>query len=162
MFRTFALLLREAAGKDTAAFVGPSTLLATDIRLSDVLQELIKACDEGTQWTPILTGELERARTIQKTLPLLKSREVEAAVLSTFLHSQPSGHKAELADLHLLLAHADIDAMSVKEGLSKWQEASWFLKENENSWALGDSLQSHKNAHPGLWRGSPKPKSTKI
>ena len=137
MFRTFALLLREAAGKDTAAFVGPSTLLATDIRLSDVLQELIKACDEGTQWTPILTGELERARTIQKTLPLLKSREVEAAVLSTFLHSQPSGHKAELADLHLLLAHADIDAMSVKEGLSKWQEASWFLKENENSWALG-------------------------
>ena len=27
--------------------------------------------------------------------------------------------------------------MSVKEGLSKWQEASWFLKENENSWALG-------------------------
>ena len=137
MFRTFALLLRECAGKDTAAFVGPSTLLATDIRLSDVLQELVKACDEGTKWTPILTGELERARTIQKTLPLLTSREIESAVLSTFLHSQPDGQKAELADLHLLLAHADIDVMSVKEGLSKWQEASWFLKENDNSWALG-------------------------
>ena len=137
MFRTFALMLREAAEKDTAAFVGPGALLTTDAEISDVLQELIKACEEGTKWTPILTGELERARTIQKTLPLLKSREVEAAVLSTFLHSQPAGQKAELADLHLLLAHADIDVMSVKEGLSKWREVSWFLKENENSWALG-------------------------
>ena len=137
MFRTFALMLREAAGKDMATFVGPGALLTTDAEISDVLQELIKACEEGAKWTPILTGELERARTIQKTLPLLKSREVEAAVLSTFLHSQPAGRKAELSDLHLLLAHADIDVMSVKEGLSKWSEVSWFLKENENSWALG-------------------------
>ena len=137
MFRTFALLLREAAGKDPAAFIGPSALLMTGTELSDAAQELVKACDEGTQWTPILTGELERARTIQKNLPLLKSREVEAAVLSTFLHSQPIGQKAELADLYLLLAHADIDPMSVKKGLSEWRDASWFLKENESSWALG-------------------------
>ena len=137
MFRTFALILKEAAGKDLAAFVGPSALLTTGTELSDAVQELIKACDEGTQWTPILTGELERASTIQKNLPLLKSREVEAAVLSTFLHSQPIGQKAELADLYLLLTHADIDSMSVEKGLSEWREASWFLKENENSWALG-------------------------
>ncbi len=137
MFRTFALILKEAAGKDPAAFVGPSALLTTGTELSDAVQELIKACDEGTQWTPILTGELERASTIQKNLPLLKSREVEAAVLSTFLHSQPIGHKAELADLYLLLAHADIDPMSVEKGLSEWRDASWFLKENESSWALG-------------------------
>ena len=137
MFRTFALILREAAGKDTAAFVGPSALLTTGTEPSDAVQELIKACDEGTQWTPILTGELEKARNIQKDLPLLKSREMEAAVLSTFLHSQPIGQKAELADLHLLLAHADIDAMSVEKGLSEWRDASWFLKENESSWALG-------------------------
>lgn len=137
MFRTFALMLREAAEQDTAAFVGPTALLTPDTRLSDVLQELVRACDEGTQWTPILTGELERASTIQKDLPLLKSREVEAAVLSTFLHSQPIGQKAELADLYLLLAHADIDPMSIEKGLSDWREASWFLKENESSWALG-------------------------
>ena len=137
MFRTFALMLREAVEKDTSAFIGPNALLTTDTGLSDVLQELVRTCDEGTRWTPILTGELERARTIQKDLPLLTSREIETAVLSTFLHSQPSGHKAELADLHLLLAHADIDAMSVEKGLSEWQDASWFLKENENSWALG-------------------------
>ena len=27
--------------------------------------------------------------------------------------------------------------MSIDQGLSKWREASWFLKENDNSWALG-------------------------
>ena len=137
MFRAFALILKEAAGKDPAAFVGPSALLPTGPELSDALQELVKACDEGTRWTPILTGELERASTIQKNLPLLKSREIETAVLATFLHSQPIGQKAELADLYLLLAHADIDPMSVEKGLSEWREASWFLKENEDSWALG-------------------------
>ena len=137
MFRTFALILRAAAGKDSAAFVGPGALLAANTELSEAAQELIKACDEGNQWTPILTGELERARNVQKNLPMLKSREIEDAVLSTFLHSQPAGQKAELADLYLLLAHADIDPMSVEKGLSDWREASWFLKENENSWALG-------------------------
>ena len=137
MFRTFALLLRDAFGKDPAAFVGPNALLSTDTELSDTLQELTKACDEGANWTPILRGELDRARTVQKQLPLLKSREIEAAVLATFLHSQPIGQKAELADLHLLLAHADIDAVSVEKGLAEWRDASWFLKENQSSWALG-------------------------
>ena len=137
MFRTFALLLREAFGKDPAAFVGPNALLSVDTELSDALQELTKACDEGANWTPILRGELDRARTVQKQLPLLKSREIEAAVLATFLHSQPIGQKAELADLHLLLAHADIDTVSVEKGLAEWRDASWFLKENQSSWALG-------------------------
>ena len=116
MFRTFALMLRDATGKDASAFVGPSALLTTGPELSEAVQELIKACDEGNRWTPILTGELERARNVQKNLPLLKVREVESVVLSTFLHSQPAGQKAELADLYLLLAHADIDAMSVQQG----------------------------------------------
>lgn len=137
MFRTFALILRDTTGKDPAAFVAPSALLTTGPELSEAVQELIKACDEGTQWTPILTGELERARNVQKNLPLLKAREVESVVLSTFLHSQPAGQKAELADLYLLLAHADIDAMSVQQGLSDWRAVSWFLKENDSSWALG-------------------------
>ena len=137
MFRTFALLLREAFGKDPATFVGPNALLSTDTELSDALQELTKACDEGAKWTPILRGELDRARTVQKQLPLLKSREIEAAVLATFLHSQPIGQKAELADLYLLLAHADIDAVSVEKGLAEWRDASWFLKESQSSWALG-------------------------
>ena len=137
MFRTFALLLREADGKDVAAFVGPSALLGTDAKLSDAIQELIKACDEGVKWAPILTGELEKARDIQKGLPLLQSREIETAVISTFLHSQPIGHKAEESDLYLLLAHQNIDPVSAADGLSQWRKVSWFLKENEDSWSLG-------------------------
>ncbi|MDE0636960.1 MAG: DUF499 domain-containing protein [Candidatus Poribacteria bacterium] len=137
VLRTFAVALREADGKDPAEFVGPTALLGTDDQLSEAIQELVETCDEGNQWIPILTGELEKARIIQKNLPLLKSREVEAAVISTFLHSQPSGHKAELTDLYLLLAHTDIDLMSVEKGLSEWQDVSWFLKENDSSYAFG-------------------------
>ena len=137
VLRTFALALREADGKDTAEFIGPTTLLGTDTELSEAIQELVETCDEGNRWTPILTGELERARNVQKDLPLLKSREIEAAVLSTFLHSQPAGQKAELADLYLLLAHADIDPMSVEKGLTEWREVSWFLKDDNSIWALG-------------------------
>ena len=58
-------------------------------------------------------------------------------MLSTFLHSQPLGQKADLTDLHLLLAHPDIDTISVEEGLSKWREVSWFLREDRDIWALG-------------------------
>ena len=137
VLRTFAIALREADGIDPLGLIGPTTLLGHGTELSEAIQELVETCDEGNQWTPILTGELERARTIQKNLPLLTSREVEAAVIATFLHSQPIGQKAEWADLYLLLAHADIDVMSVEKGLSEWREASWFLKENDNNWALG-------------------------
>ena len=137
VLRMFATALRASDGKDPSPFVGPSALLGTDGELSDAVRELIEACEEGNQWTSILDGELRKARDIQKNLPLLKSREIEGAVLSTFLHSQPLGQKADLTDLYSLLAHPDIDKISVEDGLSKWREVSWFLKEDENSWSLG-------------------------
>ena len=137
MLRMFATALRASDGKDSSPFVGPNTLLGPDGELSDAVRELIEACEEGNQWTSILDGELRKARDIQKNLPLLKSREIEGAVLSTFLHSQPLGQKADLTDLYSLLAHPDIDKISVEDGLSKWREVSWFLKEDENSWSLG-------------------------
>ena len=137
VLRMFATALRASDGKDSSPFVGPNTLLGPDGELSDAVRELIEACEEGNQWTSILDGELRKARDIQKNLPLLKSREIEGAVLSTFLHSQPLGQKADLTDLYSLLAHPDIDKISVEDGLSKWREVSWFLKEDENSWSLG-------------------------
>ncbi len=136
MFRTFALMLKEAERKDTAPFVGPSTLLATDTELSDALQELINACEESNKWTPILNGELDRARAVQTQLPQLEHREVEAAVLATFLHSQPTGQSAEDTDLYRLVAHADMDAASLEKGLDAWRERSWFLKEDPARWSL--------------------------
>ncbi len=137
MLRTFATALKEADGRDTAAFVGPGVLLGTVGEPSKAVQELILACEEGNQWTPILTGELERARAVQEKLPSLRNREIETAVLATFLHSQPQGKKAETTDLYLLLAHPDVDPMSVEQGLSEWRKHSWFLKEDEDTWALG-------------------------
>ena len=137
VLRMFATALRASDGKDPSPFVGPSALLGSNGELSDAVRELIEACEEGNQWTSILDGELRKARDIQSRLPRLKHREIEGAVLSTFLHSQPLGQKADLTDLYSLLAHPDIDKISVEDGLSKWREVSWFLKENENSWSLG-------------------------
>ena len=137
VLRMFATALRTSDGRDPSAFIGPSALLGTDDELSEAIRELIEACEEGNQWTPILNGELERARDIQKNYPRLKCREIEGAVLSTFLHSQPPGQKADLTDLYSLLAHPDIDKMSVEDGLSEWREVSWFLKEDKSIWALG-------------------------
>lgn len=137
MLRTFATALRETDGRDASAFVGPGVLLGTAGELSKAVQELIEACEESNQWTPILTGELERARAVQEELSQLKNREIEAAVLATFLHSQPQGKKAETSELYQLLAHAELDAISVERGLSEWRNRSWFLKEEEDTWALG-------------------------
>ena len=138
VLRTFAIALRNAEGKDPSAFVGPGALLGSDGELSEAVRELIETCDEGNQWTPILRGELGRAHEIQAERQRLKQhREIEEAVLATFLHSQPAGQKADSTDLYALLAHSEIDPLSVEDGLEKWREMSWFLKENDRSWSLG-------------------------
>ncbi|MDE0324945.1 MAG: DUF499 domain-containing protein [Candidatus Poribacteria bacterium] len=137
MFRTFATLLRDGYGKDSSSIVTPTTFLTTGRGLSEATQELIRACEDSEKWTPLLTGELDRAREIQNELSGLKAREIEAAVLATFLHSQPFGQKAETDNLLLLLAHPNVDKITLERGLEKWRNASWFLREIEGNWALG-------------------------
>lgn len=137
VLRTFAIALRDAERVDPSAFVGPAVLLGSDGALSEAVRELIETCEEGNLWTPILRGELEKARHIQKQLPRLRHREIENAVLSAFLHSQPLGQKADVTDLYALLSHADIDPVSVEKGLEEWRDVSWFLKEDGSSWCLG-------------------------
>lgn len=137
VLRTFAIALRDAERVDPSAFVGTGVLLGSDGALSESIRELIETCEEGNLWTPILRGELEKARHIQKQLPRLRHREIENAVLSAFLHSQPLGQKADVTDLYALLAHAKIDPVLVEKGLEEWREVSWFLKEDGNSWCLG-------------------------
>ena len=137
VLRMFAMALRDAEGRDASSLVGAQAFLGSDGRLSEAVQELVQACDEGNEWTPILHGELGRARGIQADRPRLqKHREIEQAVIATFLHSQPSGQKADETDLYGLLAHAEIDAISVEDGLAKWREISLFLRESGASWSL--------------------------
>ncbi len=137
--RLLASALRESNGKDPAPVIGPGALLPyTQVDgISPALNELIEVCDEGGKWKPILMGELERTQEIQAGLPHLKQRELEQAVLTTFLHSQPTGQRAAQTDLMAMLAHPAIDAASQEEGLGKWRGRSWFLVDNPDVWQLG-------------------------
>jgi hypothetical protein len=105
--------------------------------LSPALIELIKICEERERWTPILTGELDKAREIQAALPTIQAREVEQAVVAAFLHSQPMGQRAAHTDLLALLAHPLVDPAALEEGLRKWRNLSWFLVEDPDAWQLG-------------------------
>ena len=58
---------------------------------------------------PILEGELAKARDIQAEATGLNHREIEQAVISVFLSSQPIGHKALTRELMLLLGAANPD-----------------------------------------------------
>jgi hypothetical protein len=140
--RLLAYALRESEALDNAPFIGPKALLLYNGQngkssLSAALDELVGICEESHKWTSSLTGEMAKAREIQTDLPTLKSREIEQAVVITFLHSQPFGQKAVSADLLPLLAHPEIDVAAMEEGLRKWRERSWFLVENPDVWQLG-------------------------
>src|SRR5207253_9320518 len=73
VLRTFAQALREAEKWDDSPLVGPAVLLNAPGRdeLSEAMRELVTVADteehEGSKvaWTPILAGELNRAREIQ-------------------------------------------------------------------------------------------------
>lgn len=140
--RLLAYALRESEGKDISPFIGVNALLPYHEStkrgsLSPALNELTDVCEEGHRWTSSLTGELEKAREIQLTLPTLAQRELEASVIGTFLHSQPSGARASNAELVGMLAQPETDPSALSEGLRKWRERSWFLVENPDVWQLG-------------------------
>jgi len=141
--RLLAYALRETAGHDPSPLVGPWALLSVDSpSLSPALNELIPICQDRGKWGPILTGELEKAREVQGGLPTLRHREIEQAVVATFLHSHPPGQRAAPSELLALLAHPGVDPAALEEGLRKWRALSWFLVENPEIWRL--------STHPNL------------
>ncbi len=118
---------------------------------------MVEICDESERWTPILIGELDKAREIQAGLPTLKSREVEQAVIAAFLHSQPIGQRASNLELLALLAHPGIDPAALEEGLRKWRERSWFLLENPDVWQLGTTPNlTHMHVQAMGWLNEPE------
>jgi len=141
--RLLAYALRETMEHDPSPLVGPCALLAADgPSLSPALNELIPICQERGKWGPILTGELEKAREVQAGLPTLRHREIEQAVIATFLHSHPPGQRAAPSELLALLAHPEVDPAALEEGLRKWRGLSWFLVEDPQVWRL--------STHPNL------------
>ena len=139
ILRTFAIALRDAEKWDTNPLVGPNIFLAepnTD-GLSESASELaaFASVDAGTgshqEWRPILEGELAKARGIQSEATGLQNREMEQAVISVFLCSQPIGQKALTNELIVLTGATKPDQIEFEKSLNRWTELSWFLDEVE-------------------------------
>src|SRR5439155_3029768 len=156
VLRTFALALREAAKWDNSPLIGSAAFLnapgAED--MSEALRELVTVADteehEGrkTAWTPILVSELARAREVEKESVGLKWREVEQAVVATFLHSQPIGQSARTRDLTVLVGATRPNKIELEKGLLRWAQVSHWL--DDTFGPEGDEL-------PGTWRLGNRP-----
>ncbi len=163
VLRTFALALRYAEKWDQNPLIGANVFLSapdqTDI--SEAARELtnIAATEEyegkKQEWSGILEGELAKARDIQRETTGIKCREIEQAVLATFLHSQPIGQKALTRELLLLLGATRPDKINLEKALRRWTEISWFLDEGAISDAeIGTDGQRQL---PKSWRLGSKP-----
>ena len=162
VLRTFALALREAQKWDTNPLIGPAVFLAAPEKegLSEALREMVAVADteewEGKKqaWTGILDGEFSRARQIQKESVGMKYREIEQAVLATFLHSQPIGQSAKTRDLVVLLGATRPDKIELEKGLSRWAQTSHWLDDM--------FTVSAEEQLPGTWRLGNRPNLTQM
>ena len=139
ILRTFAIALRDAESWDTSPLVGPNVFLPAPDRdgIAEAARELTGVAtrevteSRGNDWAAILEGELAKARAIQDEQRGLKGREIEQAVCTVFLASQPTGQKAQTRDLIGLVGAMRPDRIELEQGLRRWTDLSWFLDENE-------------------------------
>jgi hypothetical protein len=138
VLRSFAVALRDAEPWDTSPIAGASILLAKpgEDHLSHALSDLagvarVDQVDGPPQdWVAILRGELRFAREEQEQLPALAGREIEQAVVGTFLHSQPQGgNHARITDLQAVAGASRPDRIALEKGIQAWAGRSWFLDE---------------------------------
>ncbi len=167
ILRTFAIALRDAENWDTSALIGPNVFLPTpgESGIAEAARELTGIATRettegsGNDWTSVFEGELTKARTIQTEQPGLKFREVEQAVCTVFLSSQPIGQKSRTSDLFTLAGASRPDRIELEKGLRRWTELSWFLDETKftddpqafpQEWRLGNRpnlKQMHHDAY---------------
>lgn len=161
ILRTFALGLRDAETWDESPLVGPNVFLSKgkESGLSEAARELATVADnagvEGRphNWDGIIQGEFEKARKIQDEFPVLKGREIEQAVFTTFLHSQPIGQRALTRELLLLIGPSRPDKITLEKALKRWAQLSWFLDETE----VGTADEGSGSGLPKAWRLGFKP-----
>ena len=162
VLRTFALALREAEKWDTSPLVGPAVFLSAPGKdgLSEALREMVAVADteewEGKKqaWTGILDNEFSQARQIQVESVGLNNREIEQAVVATFLHSQPIGQDARTRDLTVLLGSGRPDRIELEKGLVRWAQSSYWL---DDTYAVVSDGQI-----PGTWRLGNRPNLTQM
>ncbi|MCC6533588.1 MAG: ATP-binding protein [Burkholderiales bacterium] len=157
VLRTFASALRDAEEwGDPSPLVGPAVFLAApgDNNLTEATRELVTIARteqyEGRRqdWQAILHGELDKAREIQHE-SMLDNRELEQAVIATFMHSQPIGQRAQSRELMVLLGQGAPDRIELAKSLTRWAEVSWYLD---------DTFTAERDAVlPRVWRLGSKP-----
>ncbi len=161
ILRTLATALREAEPWDSSPLIGASTLLrpAGDPGISEAVRELAGVAGsesvEGspTDWVALLEAELNKAAGIQAELPALaRRREVEQAVVSVFLYSQPVGRKASTPELLRMVGTGGPDGIALRKGLARWRDLSWFLDDEDE----GDSVEAGAGL-PKSWRLGNRP-----
>ncbi|MEW6541887.1 MAG: DUF499 domain-containing protein [Bacillota bacterium] len=165
VLRTFALALREAEKWDICPLITANVFLNAPGKeeISDAARELttVAATEEyegkRQEWAGILEGELAKARAVQGEMPALKSREVEQAVMATFIHSQPVGQKASTSELFALLGHTRPDRIELGKALQRWAELSWFLDEGLLGGGSGGAADGAVKDLPRAWRLGSKP-----
>lgn len=159
ILRTLATALRDAEPWDESPLVGPAVLLGAPgvAAVSEAVRDLAKPATtdsvEGrrTEWVPLLEAELAKAREIQGEFPALTgAREVEQAVITVFLHSQPVGSKANTPELLRLAGGSAPDAIELEKGLRRWRDTSWFLDDEDLAADAGEF--GADQALPRSWR----------
>ena len=163
ILRTFAVALRDAEPWDTSPLIGPNVFLPAPDRegIAEAARELTGVAtreateSRGHDWAAVLEGELAKARAIQDEQAGLRGREIEQAVCTVFLASQPIGQKAQTRELVALVGANRPDRIELEQGLRRWAELSWFLDENE----FGNELPSdgERAPLPKAWRLGNRP-----
>lgn len=157
ILKTLASALRDAVKWDQQPLIGAQVLLADPKSggLSVAARELTSIAQleqyEGRRqnWTAILEAELVHARKAQDGLLGVGQREIEQAVMATFLHSQPIGQRATTRELKVLVGVASPDRIELDKGLARWSDASWYLD---------DTFTADREASlPKVWRLGSKP-----
>ena len=163
ILRTFAIALRDAEKWDVSPLIGPNVFLNKPgkVDLAEAANDLASfaSVDAGAgshqEWRPILEGELGKARAIQAETTGLQHREMEQAVVSVFLSSQPIGQKALTHELTVLVSATSPDKIELEKALHRWTEVSWFLDEAEVG--LAEMSPDGGRKLPRAWRLGNRP-----
>ena len=155
VLRTYALALREAEKWDVSPLIGPNVFLESPQKSSispaarelAVIAETEELHGKKQDWSGILESELSKAIKIQSELKGLKNREIEQAVFTVFLHSQPIGQKVLTKDLLILISPSRPDKIELIKGLTQWIQVSWFLDEE-----ISGELDNQISEIPKAWR----------
>lgn len=157
ILKTLASALRDAVKWDRQPLIGAQVFLADPNTegLSVSARELAHVAQleqyEGRRqnWTAILEAELNHARKAQDGLLGVRQREIEQAVLATFLHSQPIGQRAATRDLKVLIGVGAPDRIELDKGLARWSDLSWYLDDTFTT--------DRESGLPKVWRLGSKP-----